>query len=162
MRHKNRTPIPPADSQISRWLPLRLLSGVFFGDLFCVLLFSTSALSFLLQSDINSLDDEKHDHCCHHRTSSITDKRKCHTGQRNEFRTAADGQENLENIHNADAVYDKLIKSVMNPHRDPNHFKKAADTDQDQAHTEDHTQFLADGRKDEIRFHIGNCCRVPL
>lgn len=84
--------------------------GIFFlciFRVFCALFSATSALSFLLQANIDSLYNEKHDHGRHDGTSSIADERKCHSGQRNELGTAANGQEYLENIHNTDAVYDQ-------------------------------------------------------
>ena len=162
----------PAESQISRWLPIRFLfrasflrSASFFCVFFCVFcaLFSaTSALSFLLQANIDSLYNEKHDHGRHDGTSTIADERKCHSGQRNELGTAANGQEYLENIHNTDAIYDQLIESVMNAYCHPHHFQKTADTDQDQTYSEDHAQFLADGRKDKVRFHIRNRCGITF
>ena len=106
---------------------------------------ATSALTFLLKPDVNSLYNEKHDHRSHNGTSAVTDKRQRYTCQRDKLGSSANRQKNLKNIHNTDAIYDQLIKAVVNLYRNPHHFQKTADTDQNQAHSKDNSQFLTNG-----------------
>ena len=98
--------------------------------------------SFLLQPNVDALYDKEHDHGSHYRASAITDKRKRYPCQGDKLDASPHSEKYLEDIHDPDTIYDQVIKTVSNLHRNIHHHDKAADHDQNQANTEDNSQFL--------------------
>ena len=99
--------------------------------------------SFLLQPDVDTLYDKEHDHSNHNRASAIADKRKRYSCQGNKLDTSPYSEKNLENIHDPNAIYDQLIKTIPDLNCNMHHHHKTTDHDQNQTNAKDYPQFLA-------------------
>ena len=125
--------------------------------------FPVGVLSPLLApGDVEALNDGKHNDRTHDGTSSVTDKRKSHTGGGDHFHGSAHSQEDLHGKGTAKPQRSQSCKFIFHLEGDVHEHDKAAHVDEDQADRKETAQLFTDCRKHKILLHNRNHRRRTL